>query len=117
MSPTALKEISQKPNVKAIILRVDSPGGTTTMSDTIWRWVRVNQNLGKKVYISLGNVAASGGYYIASPGDLIIAQPGTLPSLSHSLMQFFFSFTVLSVFLTDSVNLFSSRNAHWKYWR
>jgi ClpP class serine protease len=80
----ALKQISREPKVKAIVVRVNSPGGSALMSDTIWRWIRVNQNLGKKVYFSLGNIAASGGYYIAAPADLIVAQPGSLLSLSLS---------------------------------
>jgi protease-4 len=74
----ALKQISRAPEVKAIVVRVNSPGGSALTSDAIWRWVRVNQDLGKKVYFSFANVAASGGYYIATAADRILAQPGTI---------------------------------------
>jgi protease IV len=64
--------------VKAIVFRVDSPGGSYVASDTIWREVILARKAGKPVIVSMGNVAASGGYFVAAPATVIIAQPGTL---------------------------------------
>jgi protease-4 len=64
--------------VKAIVFRVDSPGGSYVASDTIWREVVLAREAGKPVIVSMGNVAASGGYFVAAPASVIIAQPGTL---------------------------------------
>ncbi|MFL6054148.1 MAG: signal peptide peptidase SppA [Actinoallomurus sp.] len=64
--------------VKAIVFRVDSPGGSYVASDTIWREVILAREAGKPVIVSMGNVAASGGYFVAAPADTIVAQPGTL---------------------------------------
>jgi protease-4 len=64
--------------VKAMVLRVDSPGGGVVPSQEIHDAVADFAATGKKVVVSMGNVAASGGYYIAAPSDLIIANPGTL---------------------------------------
>lgn len=72
-----LQAIEQNDNVKALVLRVDSPGGSALASDLIWRALR---RLKKRmpIIVSMGNVAASGGYYIALPGDVIVAQPTTI---------------------------------------
>ncbi|MCO5970841.1 signal peptide peptidase SppA [Actinoallomurus soli] len=64
--------------VKAIVFRIDSPGGSYVASDTIWREVILARKAGKPVIVSMGNVAASGGYFVAAPADVIVAQPGTL---------------------------------------
>ncbi|TDC69481.1 signal peptide peptidase SppA [Actinomadura sp. GC306] len=64
--------------VKAIVFRVNSPGGSAVASDAIWREVVLAQRAGKPVIVSMGNVAASGGYYVAMGADTIVAQPGTL---------------------------------------
>lgn len=66
------------PEVEAILFRVDSPGGSYVGSDTIWREVQRASDLGKPVVVSMGNVAASGGYFVAAPADRIVAQPGTI---------------------------------------
>jgi protease IV len=63
--------------VKAIVLRVDSPGGSGTASDVIWREV-VLARKSKPVIVSMGDLAASGGYYIAMASDVIVAQPTTI---------------------------------------
>ena len=63
--------------MQAIVLRVDSPGGSGTASDVIWREV-VLARKAKPVVVSMGDVAASGGYYIAMAGDAIVAQPSTI---------------------------------------
>ncbi|HEY8478845.1 MAG TPA: signal peptide peptidase SppA [Spirillospora sp.] len=64
--------------VKAIVFRVNSPGGSAVASDAIWREVVLAQRAGKPVIVSMGNVAASGGYYVSMAADTIVAQPGTI---------------------------------------
>lgn len=64
-------------NIKAIILRVNSPGGSVLASEVIWREMMEAKNA-KPLYVSMGEVAASGGYYIAAPADTIVAQPNTI---------------------------------------
>lgn len=64
--------------VKAILFRVDSPGGSYVASDTIWREVVRARQAGKPVIVSMGAVAGSGGYFVAMPADKIVAQPGTI---------------------------------------
>ena len=65
-------------SVKAIVLRIDSPGGSYLASDTIWNAVRRANAKGKPIIASLGAIAASGGYYIAMAADKVVAQPGTI---------------------------------------
>jgi len=64
--------------VKAIVFRVDSPGGSYVASDTIWREVVRAKEAGKPVIASMGNVAGSGGYFVSMAADRIVAQPGTI---------------------------------------
>lgn len=74
-----LKQYGADRRVKAILLRVDSPGGGVAASQEIYREVkRVKEDKKKKIVVSMGTVAASGGYYIAAPADLIVANPGTI---------------------------------------
>ena len=65
-------------SVRAILFRVDSPGGSAVASETIWREVVFARERGKPVIVSMGNVAASGGYYVAAAADKIVAEPATL---------------------------------------
>ena len=74
----AIDEATKNANVKAIVLRIDSPGGSGTASETVWRAVKRAQAAHKPVIVSMGNVAASGGYYIACGADKIVADPATL---------------------------------------
>jgi len=74
----AIRAATKDKRVKAIVLRVDSRGGSYTASDTIYHEIQVAKNAGKKVVASMGNVAASGGYYISMAADQIVAQPATL---------------------------------------
>ncbi len=74
----ALRAAAKEKSVKAIVLRIDSPGGSAVASDTIWREVMNAKAKGKPVIASMGNVAASGGYFIAMPADRIVASPGTI---------------------------------------
>ena len=64
--------------VKAIVLRVNSPGGSALASEVIWNEIEMVKKAGKKVVVSMGDYAASGGYYISCGADAIIAQPSTL---------------------------------------
>lgn len=74
----ALASALEDPAIDAVILRIDSPGGSYTASDAIWRDVIRLREAGKPVVASMGNVAASGGYYIAMGADRIVAQPTTI---------------------------------------
>jgi protease-4 len=64
--------------VKGIVFRVDSPGGSYAASDTVWREVVCAREAGKPVVVSMGSVAGSGGYFVACPADVIVAEGGTL---------------------------------------
>jgi protease-4 len=74
----ALREAIDDPEVKAIVFRVDSPGGSYVASDTIWRETVRARQLGKPVIVSMGNVAGSGGYFVAMHATKIVAHPGTI---------------------------------------
>ncbi len=74
----AIRKAVKAKRVKAILFRVDSPGGSAVASDAIWREVRRAREQGTPVVVSMGNVAASGGYYVAMGADKIVAQPGTI---------------------------------------
>ena len=89
-SSPVIEEIRQHredDGVKAIILRIDSPGGGVGPSQEIYREV-VKTRKKKKVVASMGSVAASGGYYIACASDLIVANPGTITGSIGVVMQF-----------------------------
>ena len=73
----AIKKARKDKNIKAIILRVNSPGGSALASDVIWRETTLAQKE-KPLVVSMGDYAASGGYYIACAADTIIANPTTL---------------------------------------
>lgn len=85
-----LKQYGDDRNVKAIILRIDSPGGGVAPSQEIHREVkRVRDEDKKKVVVSMGSVAASGGYYIACPADRILANPGTVTGSIGVIAEWF----------------------------
>jgi len=73
----AIREARLDSHVKAIVLRVNSPGGSALASDVIWREVVIAKK-SKPVIVSMGDVAASGGYYISCPADRIFAEPNTI---------------------------------------
>ena len=82
-----LQQYTQDEGVKAIILRIDSPGGGVGPAQEIYREIiRIKPK--KKVVTSMGSVAASGGYYIASASDRIVANPGTITGSIGVIMQF-----------------------------
>ncbi|HVC51566.1 MAG TPA: signal peptide peptidase SppA [Stellaceae bacterium] len=74
----AFRDAIADKKVHAILFRIDSPGGSVVASETVWREVERAHRLGKPVVVSMGDVAASGGYYIAAPADKIVAEPATL---------------------------------------
>jgi len=83
-----LKKFSENPSVKAIVLRIDSPGGGVVPSQEIYDAVRrVRTKSNKAVIASMGSVAASGGYYIAAATDRIVANPGTLTGSIGVIME------------------------------
>jgi protease IV len=73
----AIKEARENKNVEAIVLRINSPGGSALASDIIWRELEITKNE-KPIVVSMGDLAASGGYYIACNAKRIFAQPSTL---------------------------------------
>jgi len=73
----ALKKARKASNVKAIVLRVNSPGGSALASDIIWRELEITKEE-KPLVVSMGNLAASGGYYISCNANKIIAEPTTI---------------------------------------
>ncbi len=89
-----LREARRDSSVKAIVLRVNSPGGSALASELIWREMTLAREV-KPVIVSMGDVAASGGYYIAAPADYIVANPttitgsigvfGTIPNVKEAL--------------------------------
>lgn len=74
----ALRKATEDEAVKAIVFRVDSPGGSYVASDTVRREVQRAREKGKPVIATMGGVAASGGYFVAMEADRIVAQPGTI---------------------------------------
>lgn len=72
-----LRKIRIDPTVKAVVIRVDSPGGSAIASEVMWRELMLTREK-MPVIVSMGDVAASGGYYIAVPAHVIVAEPGTL---------------------------------------
>ena len=75
---SAIRAAAAEKDVKAILFRVDSPGGSYVASDTIWREVVNARKAGKPVIVSMGDLAGSGGYFVAMAADKIVAQPGTI---------------------------------------
>ncbi|HLP94042.1 MAG TPA: signal peptide peptidase SppA [Saprospiraceae bacterium] len=73
-----LRKIRKDPQIKAIVLRVNSPGGSSLASENILRELDLCKKAGKPVVVSMGDVAASGGYYIACHADSIFAEPATI---------------------------------------
>jgi protease-4 len=73
----AIKKVREDDSIKAIVIRIDSGGGSVFASDLIWRELVLTKDE-KPIIVSMGSVAASGGYYIACPGDVIVAEPATV---------------------------------------
>ncbi len=73
-----IERASRDDRVRAIVFRVNSPGGSAAGSDLVWRAVRQARERGKPVVVSMGDVAGSGGYYVAMGADAIVAEPATI---------------------------------------
>jgi protease-4 len=74
----ALADVRGDSSIKAVVLRVNSPGGSAYASDRMAREVARLRKAGKPVVVSMGDVAASGGYYVAAPGEVVYADPSTV---------------------------------------
>jgi protease-4 len=83
-----LNDYADDSSIKAIVLRIDSPGGGVVVSQEIYNAVKNARKEGKKVVASMGTVAASGGYYVAAAADRIVANPGTLTGSIGVKMEF-----------------------------
>lgn len=83
-----LNGYAEDSSIKAIVLRIDSPGGGVVVSQEIYNAVKNARKEGKKVVASMGTVAASGGYYVAAAADRIVANPGTLTGSIGVKMEF-----------------------------
>jgi signal peptide peptidase SppA len=82
-----IDELADDDGIKAVVVRIDSPGGGVAASQEIYRAVRKLQ-IRKKVIVSMGSVAASGGYLIATAADKIVANPGTITGSISAVMHF-----------------------------
>src|SRR3989344_4740910 len=82
-----IKEYGERDDIKAIVVRIDSPGGGVGPSQEIYRELK-KVSAKKEVVVSMGSVAASGGYYIAAAADKIIANPGTITGSIGVIMEF-----------------------------
>jgi protease-4 len=107
----ALRAAAGDDRAKAILLRVDSPGGSYVASDTIWREVVRARAAGKPVVVSMGDLAASGGYFISMAADVIVAQPGTL---TGSIGVIFMHFNVRPLLETVKVEETTLKTGKYK---
>ncbi len=82
-----IQKAKEDKSVRALVLRVDSPGGSVGASQEIYRALEDFKSSGKPLVVSMGNVAASGGYYISAPADLIFANPGTITGSIGVIIQ------------------------------
>ncbi len=95
-----IREARKNDNIKAIVLRVNSPGGSILASEVIWREM-MEAKKAKPLIVSMGEVAASGGYYISAPADTIVAQPNTITG-SIGIFGLFFNVEEL---VTDKIGI------------
>ena len=96
-----LRKIRENDDVKAVVLRVNSPGGSGLASEVMWREIQKVKQAGKPVVVSMGNLAASGGYYISCSADNNYAQPTTLTGS----IGVFGMFPNLQGLVTDKIGL------------
>lgn len=102
-----LKAAAEDPTVKAIVLRVDSPGGSVTGSAQIYEAVRA---LEKPVVVSMASMAASGGYYVSAPATYIFARPDTVTGSIGVIMTLFNAEELLAELGVEVVTITSGRN-------
>jgi protease-4 len=84
----AIHDFKDREDIKAIVLRIDSPGGAVGPSQEIYKEVKKVKEKNKVVIASMGSVAASGGYYIAAAADQIVANPGTITGSIGVIIEF-----------------------------
>ncbi len=84
---TTIDELAEKPDVKALVLKINSPGGSVGAVQAIYEALQRFRKTGKPIVSTFGDIAASGGYYIACAGDKIVAHPGTLTGSIGVVMQ------------------------------
>lgn len=82
-----LQTLSKNPAVKGILIRVESPGGGVTAAHEIYQEIKRIRDSGKPVVVSMGTIAASGGYYVSAPATVIVANPGTLTGSIGVIME------------------------------
>jgi protease-4 len=102
-----IERASRDENIEAIVFRVNSPGGSAVGSDLVWRAVRAAQGRGKPVVVSMGDVAGSGGYYVAACADAIVAQASTL---TGSIGVVYAKFDVSSLMNQFGVNIENTKS-------
>jgi protease-4 len=102
-----LRSAVDDPTVKAILLRVDSPGGSVTGSAQIYELIR---EIEKPLIVSMASVAASGGYYISAPADYIMARPDTVTGSIGVIMTLFNADDFLNEWGIDVINITSGPN-------
>ncbi|GAG23123.1 unnamed protein product, partial [marine sediment metagenome] len=108
-------EVSRDQNVKAVVLRVNSPGGGVAHSDQIYSLVKKLREVGgKKVVASMGGIAASGGYYVCAPADAIVAEPTTITGSIGVIMGWMVVKGTLDRIGMETVMLKSSNARGWK---
>jgi protease-4 len=109
----SLREIRGRRNIRAVVLRIDSPGGSGNASDAVWQELR-RLRRDKPVIVSMGDVAASGGYYIACAADEIVADPATI---TGSIGVFGGKLNVLGLYRKLGLNVETvSRGKHAAMW-
>ncbi|MGQ9678265.1 MAG: signal peptide peptidase SppA [bacterium] len=82
-----LQLLAKNPAIKGMLIRVESPGGGVTAAHEIYREIKRIRHDGKPVVVSMGSIAASGGYYVATPATVIVANPGTLTGSIGVIME------------------------------
>jgi len=109
----SLREIRSRKSIRAVVLRIDSPGGSGNASDAVWQEIR-RLRRDKPVIVSMGDVAASGGYYIACGADAIVADPATI---TGSIGVFGGKLNVLGLYRKLGLNVETvSRGKHAAMW-
>ena len=102
-----IERASRDENIEAIVFRVNSPGGSAVGSDLVWRAVRAAQGRGKPVVVSMGDVAGSGGYYVAMGADAIVAQASTI---TGSIGVVYAKFDVSSLMNQFGINIENTKS-------
>ncbi len=109
------RKVADDPDIKAVVLRVNSPGGGVSASDRIYNMVKkLRRRHGKTVVISMGGVAASGGYYVSAPGDKIYAEPTTVTGSIGVLSVWPVFGEAMEKYGVEMVTIRSSSSRHWK---